>query len=208
MRRKPMVMIFLIILAFMLFFSHQYTTFDSSQNSFTEFPVPVILSQINGSSLTQSESFNLYGSTLYLTEFANITFNDSITAGENIKVSPVLSITLLKVTHDSVPLIIKHITFVGKRIFNTTILNVSPGNYILNSSFTIYLTGVNKLAISHARFNIMQSLKGTILVNANLNSFPVVFAIPTYFFASLTIAFFILVVFSFKHDYDIRKVRK
>ncbi len=133
MNRRPVITVFLVSLAFLLFFSHQYVAFDSSQTSFTEFPQPSVCCALPLIPPNQSEHFNLYGSTISITAFDNLTFNSSIASKNNIEVIPTLSISLIKVSNNGKPIYIKNLTYNGLEMFNSSEIQVSPGNYIVNS---------------------------------------------------------------------------
>ncbi|MCL4329474.1 MAG: hypothetical protein M1533_00540 [Candidatus Thermoplasmatota archaeon] len=204
MHRRPLVVALLISIAFLLFFSHLYITWEISQNTFTEFPGPRISGLFPASNVNQSENFNLYGSSIELTAFANITYNASIPANSNTTVVPILSIEILRVSYNNIAVPIERVTYRGTNMLNSTTVNIGPGNYVLNSSFQIHVYGNNKSAIRETCVNVASSLKGMAFVNANFNSYPYIIAIPTYVFLSLSIAFFGLLLFYFRNDYDIR----
>ena len=111
MHRRPLVVALLISIAFLLFFSHLYITWEISQNTFTEFPGPRISGLFPASNVNQSENFNLYGSSIELTAFANITYNASIPANSNTTVVPILSIEILRVSYNNIAVPIERVTF-------------------------------------------------------------------------------------------------
>lgn len=208
MNRKPVITILLISIAFLLFFSHQYLAFDNSQTSFTEIPEPSICCALPLIPPNQSEHFNLYGSTISITAFANLTFNSSITKGTDIKVIPTLSISLMRVSKNGIPRYIKNLTYNKLEMFNSTKIHVSPGNYIINSSFSIYVFGTNRSELLNISQSISNSLKGSVLVNIDTNFLPYVISIPTYFFGVLTVIFLVLTITFRRRGYDIRHLKK
>lgn len=202
--RRTFVMLVLISLAFLAFFGHTYIMWIHSNASISESPQPQIFVLSQGLQQNVSENFNFYGSSLMLTEYSNVTFKIPSYLANNLTITTSLNVKILRESKSDSPIVVFNRTYDGTNTLNSTTVRLKPGNYLLMSSLSILLNSVNYSTVNDASIYIYSTLKSTAFVNADLNSYPYLIAIPTYLFIIITFVLFIATYIFFSNDYDIR----
>lgn len=203
--RRSLIVLLFISIAFLVFFGHMYTVWLQSDASISEFPQPHVFLPSSSGQQNVSEYFNLYGSSVGLTEYSNITFKVPFDVSNNSTITTVFNVQILRETGPGSQVVMFNLTYQGNYTLNSTTIDLSPGNYLLMSSLSILVNSGNNTTAAEASLYIASTLGGTAFVNLDLNSYPYLIAVPTYFFITSTVVLMIVTYFFFGNDYDVRR---
>jgi hypothetical protein len=202
--RKPLIAVFLISIILLAFFCNQYMLFERSNAPIIEYPNLYVTTSKSGVT-NNTQNFNLYGSSMLLSEYSNVSYNIPSFLSKNVSLKVYLSIIIYRMFQHKSPLIVLNLTYAGNNTFNTTKFDIGTGNYGITSTLIFQLNCKNKTIADEVTNYVSSSLKVSSFVNVNENTYPYLLIIPIYVSLVSTIILFLVTMALLKNAYDIRR---